>query len=182
MLLPLVRRPGPPAPRAQEKNAINQGVDLGLRMCLERVKRTPSIRVCFLTGEGAMFCAGGDPKGFQAAAAAQAQADAAVEAGTATPGQTNENQAGANLFAEMLADLNSLPCFVVGLANGTAMGGGYGLLCCCDTVIAKKSAMFALSEVKLGVIPATISPFVIAKCHALLSRSALLAGTIVAKT
>ena len=53
--------------------------------------------------------------------------------------------------------------YTVALVNGSAMGGGFGFLCCCDCVIAKKTAFFALSEVKLGVIPATISPYVLAK-------------------
>merc|ERR1719469_1594500 len=56
-----------------------------------------------------------------------------------------------------------LPQFTICLANGSAMGGGVGLVCCCDYVIAVKKAYFVLSEVKIGVIPATISPYVIAK-------------------
>merc|ERR1719497_247922 len=56
-----------------------------------------------------------------------------------------------------------LPQFTICLANGSAMGGGIGVVCCCDYVIAVKKAYFVLSEVKIGVIPATISPYVIAK-------------------
>merc|ERR1719356_2243497 len=56
-----------------------------------------------------------------------------------------------------------LPQFTICLVNGSAMGGGVGCVCCCDYVIAVKKAYFVLSEVKIGVIPATISPYVIAK-------------------
>jgi len=141
--------------RPEAKNAIDGNIDGGIRLSIARVKATPSMRVVFLTGNGAMFCAGGDPKGFQAAAAAAKEAPAA--------GGDNMNDKSANQFAQMLDDLNGLPVYLVGLANGSAMGGGFGFLCCCDCVIARKTAFFALSEVKLGVIPATISPYVVAK-------------------
>lgn len=141
--------------RPDAKNAMDQGINEGLMLSVLRVKATTTLRVVFLTGAGAMFCAGGDPKGFQQAAAA---GKAAAAAGTA-----DGNSGSANAFADLLYDLNSLPCYVVALANGSAMGGGFGLLCCCDCVIARKTAYFALSEVKLGVIPATISPYVVAK-------------------
>ena len=133
--------------RPDAKNAINAGMQQGLELSIARVKASPSIRVVFLTGNGAMFCAGGDPKMFQANAASITE--------------KGEDHSGS--FATMLANLNGLPVYVVALANGSAMGGGFGLLCCCDCVIARKTAFFALSEVKLGVIPATISPYVVAK-------------------
>ena len=116
------------------------------------------MRVLFMTGNGAMFCAGGDPKSFQAA-------QAAGKSGS------GDNEKGASEFAELLKGMNNLPVYVVGLANGSAMGGGFGYLCCCDTVIARKTAFFALSEVKLGVIPATISPYVVAKTLELLGAT-----------
>jgi methylglutaconyl-CoA hydratase len=88
---------------------------------------------------------------------------AAGKAASISSAAVDENSTGASAFAKQLFELNSLPCFLVGLANGSALGGGFGYLCCCDCVIARKSSFFALSEVKLGVIPATISPYVVAK-------------------
>lgn len=153
--------------RPDQKNAINDGITFGISLGLKRIKATPSMRVCFITGNGNMFCAGGDPKNFQAAQEqgkkAAAEAAAAKAAGKVLEDVVDENAAGANVFAQFLDDLDQLPVYTVALANGSAMGGGFGLLCCCDCVIAKKTAFFALSEVKLGVIPATISPYVLAK-------------------
>ena len=61
----------------------------------------------------------------------------------------------------MLSELNQLPIPVIGRINGPAYGGGLGLISCCDIVIAVESATFSLSEVTLGLIPATISPYVV---------------------
>ena len=127
------------------------GLHCGLILCIARVKLLPKLRVVFLTGNGAMFCAGGDPKAFQHAAA------------QAVAGEDG-NDASALEFAQLLHDMHTLPLYLVCLCNGTAMGGGVGLLSVCDYVIARKTASFALSEVKLGVIPATISPYVVARC------------------
>ena len=154
--------------RPDAKNAMNDELTAGLALAIARIRATPSVRVCFLTGSGAMFCAGGDPKSFQEA---QQQGKAANGAGS-----TDKNAEGAQKFAQFLDALNSLPCYVVGLANGSAMGGGFGLLCCCDCVFARKSAFFALSEVKLGVIPATISPYVVARIGPANARRMFMTG------
>ena len=157
--------------RPDAKNAMDDKITVGMILAVQRIKLMPSVRVTFLTGNGAMFCAGGDPKAFQAA---QAAGKAAEASGTA-----DQNSKGANDFAGFLKDLNDLPCYLVGLANGSAMGGGFGLLCCCDCVIARKTAFFALSEVKLGVIPATISPYVVAKIGPANARRLFMTGETV---
>jgi len=154
--------------RPDAKNAIDAGMTEGLMIAIERIKATPSIRIVFLTGAGPMFCAGGDPKGFQAAAKMAEDAK--------TSGGEDMNKSSSMDFAHMLRDLANLDAYVVGLANGTAMGGGFGLLSCCDCVVAKKTAMFALSEVKLGVIPATISPYVVEKIGVANSRRLFMTG------
>lgn len=119
-----------------------------------------------------MFCAGGDPKGFQAAQAG-AGAISAVGDGTGVPPtgkfiaehsrSFGGNKQSANHFAKILYDWATLPQFTICLAQGSALGGGFGFLCICDMVVAVKMAKFVLSEVKLGVVPATISPYVISK-------------------
>ena len=154
--------------RPDAKNALDSALTTGLMLAIARIKALPSLRVVFLTGAGAMFCAGGDPKAFQEA---QQQGKAAAANGTA-----DENAAGAGKFAELLDDLDNLPVYVVALANGSAMGGGFGLLSCCDCVIAKKNCFFALSEVKLGVIPATISPYVVGKIGSSNARRLFMTG------
>jgi len=154
--------------RPAEKNAIDDNISAGLMLAIKRIKATPSLRVVFWTGNGAMFCAGGDPKGFQ-----KAQELGKKAAGT---GEADLNSEGAGQFATMLKDLDALPVYLVALAQGSAMGGGFGFLSVCDCVIARKTAFFALSEVKLGVIPATISPYVVGKIGASNSRRLFMTG------
>lgn len=72
-----------------------------------------------------------------------------------------ENVRDAELLGEMLHTLDTLPLATVALVQGPAFGGGVGLISCCDIAVAVSTASFTLSEVKLGLIPATISPYVI---------------------
>lgn len=100
-----------------------------------------------LTGAGPSFSAGADLGMMQAAA------DFSRE----------KNIEDALQLSFLLHTINTLPCPVIGRVNGTAMGGGVGLISVCDLVIAVEGARFAFSEVKLGIAPAVISPFVIRK-------------------
>jgi len=133
--------------RPQENNCLSAGMTIALGQIVDTLTVRTDIRLVFLCAEGRNFCAGGDPKGFQAAAA---MTDA-------------DNLESAVHFAKFLHGMQTLPQFVVALVNGSCYGGGFGLVSVCDMVIAVKSARFTLSEVKLGVIPATISPYVVAK-------------------
>jgi len=81
-----------------------------------------------------------------------------------------ENQADALALAHMLEKLDRFPATTVAAVQGAAFGGGVGLVACCDIAIASEKAIFSLSEVKLGLIPATISPFVIAAMGAQQAR------------
>ena len=159
--------------RPEAKNAMDDGIYEGLWRSCRRVLATPSLRVVFLTGSGAMFCAGGDPKTFQDTAAIMEEKRKAKAEGR--PPKMEEPKKG-EAFSDLLATINNLPVYVVGLANGSAMGGGFGLLSLCDMVIARKIAFFALSEVKLGVIPATISPYVVAKIGCSTARRLFMTG------
>merc|ERR1719329_1949282 len=151
---------------------MNDGVSQGLQDACAWLRTRPDIRIAVLRAEGRMFCAGGDPKSFQAAQAG-AGAIAGDDAGSmgAPPGPHIANAAqaiqgnkmSAHSFAKLLYEFAALPQFTICCAQGSAMGGGFGLLCICDMVVAVKQAFFVLSEVKLGVIPATISPHVIGK-------------------
>ena len=73
----------------------------------------------------------------------------------------DENVRDANALAELLHKLNFLPVPTIARVQGAAMGGGCGLVACCDIALAADNAVFAFSEVKLGLIPATISPYVL---------------------
>lgn len=159
--------------RPLANNAMNHGISAGLHDSARILRNRPDIRIAVLTGKGRMFCAGGDPKAFQAA-----QAGAGVLAGEEGEGPAQNppggfitsaaalvgaagNTASAGQFAHDMMDWASLPQFTIACMNGSAMGGGVGLLCNCDMVIAIRTAHASLSEVKLGVIPAVISPHVI---------------------
>ncbi|WP_333816286.1 crotonase/enoyl-CoA hydratase family protein [Tabrizicola sp.] len=107
----------------------------------------PSIRVVVLAGAGPVFCAGGDLDWM----AAQIDAD--------RPQRLRE----ARKLAEMLRALNELPKPLVGRLHGGAFGGGIGLACVCDVAVAAPGTRFCFSETRLGIIPATIGPYVLAR-------------------
>lgn len=106
-----------------------------------------AVRVVVLTGEGKSFCAGGDLGWMRA----QFHADRPTR------------MAEAQKLANMLKTLNELPKPLIGRIQGSAFGGGIGMMSVCDTVIAVSDAKFGLTEVRLGLIPATISPYVLAR-------------------
>eukprot|EP00746_Dinoflagellata_sp_MGD_P006364 gnl/MRDRNA2_/MRDRNA2_112412_c0_seq1.p1 gnl/MRDRNA2_/MRDRNA2_112412_c0~~gnl/MRDRNA2_/MRDRNA2_112412_c0_seq1.p1 ORF type:complete len:355 (-),score=90.54 gnl/MRDRNA2_/MRDRNA2_112412_c0_seq1:68-1132(-) len=135
---------------AERNNSLNDEVEAAFKDACYELQGRKDIRIVVLKAEGRMFCAGGDPKGFQDAAA---MSDA-------------DNRKGAVEFAKFLYQFQTLPQFTICCAQGSAMGGGVGFVSICDMVIAVQSAFFVLSEVKLGVIPATISPYVVAKLGA----------------
>lgn len=106
-----------------------------------------SARAIVLAGAGAIFCAGGDLNWMQA----QIKADRA------------QRMAEARKLADMLFALNTMPTPLVGRIHGGAFGGGVGLACVCDVTIAEPGAKFCFSETKLGIIPATIGPYALAR-------------------
>ncbi|WP_299818883.1 crotonase/enoyl-CoA hydratase family protein [uncultured Roseibium sp.] len=106
-----------------------------------------SVRAVVLTGAGKSFCAGGDLGWMRD----QFEADRATR------------MAEARKLAMMLKALNELPKPLIGRVQGQAFGGGIGMMSVCDSVVAVDSAKFGLTEVRLGLIPATISPYVLAR-------------------
>ncbi len=128
-------------------NALDGRMMEELAHCLATVEGLAGIRVLVLSGEGPSFCAGADLEWMRTVA------DRGMEA----------NLADAALLAHLLSGLNSCPVPTVAPAHGAIFGGGVGVLAACDVVVAADDACFSLSEVKLGLLPAVISPFVIAK-------------------
>ena len=104
-------------------------------------------RAVVLAGDGPSFCAGADVEWMRASA------DLGVE----------ENIADANALRRMFEAIDSCPAPVVAVVQGHALGGGIGLVACSDVVLAEPRAIFAFSEVKLGIVPAVISPFALRK-------------------
>lgn len=131
--------------RQEARNALSAELVARLADTLAALAADASVRIVQLTGAGPIFCAGADIGEMRAS-------------GTGTP---ERNEADARRFAEMLARLERQPQPTVAIVNGAAFGGGVGLVAACDIVIACASARFALSEVRLGLVPAMISPYVI---------------------
>ena len=126
---------------------VHNALDADTMDALSEFAADPRCRVAVLTGAGASFCAGGD-LGWM-----QAQFDADEE----------ERRREARRLAGMLRALNEMPVPLIGRINGQAYGGGVGMMAVCDIAIAAADAMFGLTETRLGLIPATIGPYVIAR-------------------
>lgn len=117
-------------------------------------------RAVLLAGEGPSFCAGADIDWMRASIALD----------------YDSNVADANALRGMLEAIDRCPAPVVARVQGHALGGGAGLVACADIAVADEKAVFAFSEVKLGIIPATISPFAIAKIGPSTARRYFLTG------
>lgn len=131
----------------EKHNALSARMIAELSEAAARLDADASIRVVILAGEGASFCAGGDLGWMRE----QMSADRATR------------MAEARKLAQMLYALNTLGKPVIGRVQGNAFGGGVGLISVCDTAIAVAGAKLGLTETRLGLIPATISPYVLAR-------------------
>ncbi|MCA3628923.1 MAG: enoyl-CoA hydratase/isomerase family protein, partial [Methylobacterium sp.] len=131
----------------EKHNALSPAMIAELTGIAARINADPAIRVVILAGEGASFCAGGDLGWMR-------------QQMTATRGQ---RMAEARKLAEMLYALNTLEKPLIGRVHGNAFGGGVGMIAVCDVAIAAEGAKLGLTETKLGLIPATISPYVLAR-------------------
>ena len=147
------------------RNALTDELVTALVQACERAAQDASLRFVVLQGSGGSFCAGGSLGGF-----AQAIGQALP------PGQTDPLIAINAGFGRLLGKLCALPQILLVAADGPAMGGGLGLLCCGDYVLATPSAVFATPEVTLGVVPAQIAPFVHKRLGDRLARQLLLSG------
>ena len=117
----------------------------------ESIREDRSVRVVVVRGAGKTFSAGGDIKNMQAAGSPPAASG------------VDELREGNRRGGLMLHTINTAPQVVIAVVEGFALGGGVGLSCVADITIAHAKAIFALTEVTLGVVPATISPFVVAR-------------------
>ncbi|MDW3184491.1 crotonase/enoyl-CoA hydratase family protein [Roseobacter sp.] len=133
--------------RPEKHNAMSAQMLADLTQAAADLGADDAVRVVVLTGAGKSFCAGGD----LAWMAAQREMDAETRS------------AEARKLATMLGALNALPKPLVGAVQGNAFGGGVGMACVCDAAIAVDSAKFGFTETRLGIIPATIGPYVLAR-------------------
>ncbi|MGD9535936.1 MAG: enoyl-CoA hydratase/isomerase family protein [Alphaproteobacteria bacterium] len=131
--------------RPEVHNAFDDELIAKLTRELRLIANDSDVRVVVIAARGKSFCAGAD-----------------LNYMTRMAGFTEEqNRADAAALAEMLYLLDSIPKPTVALVQGATIAGGVGLVCACDIAIAAKSATFSISEVRIGLVPAVISPFVI---------------------
>ena len=146
--------------RPDKHNAMTPALIAELTAVFQKVSDEESVRVVILTGNGRSFCAGADLEFMRAAA------DYTFE----------ENVADAETIFDLMLAVDSCPKPVIGRVNGAAIGGGVGLVSCCDIAVAVERARFAFSEARLGIVAAVISPFVLARISASNARELLLTG------
>lgn len=134
--------------RPEVHNAFNDVMIKELSVVFDEIEKNQDIRVVVLTGKGKSFCAGADLNWMK----------------RVKDYSYDDNLKGSLKLADMLYKIYASPKPTIARVNGAAIGGGTGLVAVCDIAIAAERAKFSFSEVKLGLIPACISPYVIKKC------------------
>ena len=146
--------------RPEVRNAFNEQLIAELTAWAGATAADPSVRAVVIAGAGKVFCAG---------------ADLTWMSSTVTYSrQYNERDAAA--AAALFSAIDTLPVPVIARIHGAALGGGAGLAAVCDIVVADEQAVFGFTEVKLGIIPAVISPFALAKIGRSAARELFLTG------
>jgi methylglutaconyl-CoA hydratase len=149
--------------RPDVRNAFNEDVIAELTAWAGRTGEAAArhdIRAVVIAGAGKTFCAG---------------ADVTWMAKTVHYSE-EENLRDAMAMSRMFAAINELPVAVIGRVQGAALGGGAGLAAVCDIVVAEEAALFGFTETKLGILPAVISPFALAKIGQSAARALFLTG------
>jgi methylglutaconyl-CoA hydratase len=146
--------------RPEQHNALTPELCAALAGAFHELSHDASVRVVVLGARGPSFCAGADIHAMKAAA-------------NATFEQNHEE---ARQLGGMFAAIADFPKPVVGRLHGNVLGGGFGLACACDIAVASDDARFALSEVRLGILPALISPYVLRRLGDARARELMLTG------
>lgn len=146
--------------RPEARNAFNETMIAELREIFGAVPN--SIRAIILTGEGSAFCAGADVNWMR---------DSAKRSEA-------ENRDDAARMEAMFRAIDECPAPVIGKINGAALGGGMGLVACCDVAVAVDTAQFGFTEVRLGIVPAVLSPYSLAKIGQAAARRYFLTGEL----
>jgi methylglutaconyl-CoA hydratase len=146
--------------RPDVRNAFNEVMIEELIQVLSKIEKDGSVRVVVLTGKGTSFCAGADLNWMKK------MKDFTVE----------ENYRDAMRLADLMYLLYSLPKPTIARVNGPSIGGSNGLVAACDIVIASHRAEFSLSEVKIGLVPACIGPYLVKRIGEAACRDLFLTG------
>ena len=146
--------------RPDVRNAFDDVLIEELTRAFTEARENPAVRVVVLAGEGPTFCAGADVNWMRKAGGYSRA----------------ENEADAERMAGMLRSIDSCPKPVIALAHGAAIGGGVGLVAAADIAIAAEGTVFSLAEVRLGILPAVVSPFVLRAIGPRTARDLFLTG------
>jgi methylglutaconyl-CoA hydratase len=146
--------------RPDVRNAFNEHVIDELTRWAEATARDTAVRCVVLSGAGKTFCAGADLTWMSKMVSYSRE----------------ENVRDAQAMARMFSALDTLPMPLIGRVHGAALGGGSGLAAVCDIVVATEDASFGFTEVKLGILPAVISPYALAKVGRSAARELFLTG------
>lgn len=146
--------------RPEQQNAINGELVAELNQVFKLLSKDESVKFVVLEGKGKSFCSGADLSWFS----------------TATTLSEKENRVQFELLAKMLRKLYNLPQVTIALGKGNIFGGGIGLLAACDFVLMENETKLAFSEVHLGLVPATILPFVATRISRQQARKLILRG------
>lgn len=146
--------------RAGKRNAMSRLMIDELTEAARRLAADDAVRAVVLAARGEVFCAGGDLAWMRE----QMEADGAARA------------EGARALADMLGAVDALPKPVIGRVQGSAYGGGLGLIAVCDAAVASHDAHFAFTETRLGLVPATIGPYVVARMGGAAARRVFMSG------
>ncbi len=148
--------------RPEKHNAMSAQMIAELTEAAAQLGADATVRVVVLTGAGKSFCAGGDLGWMKA----QMEADGATRVAEATK------------LAMMLKALNELPKPLVGRVQGNAFGGGVGLISICDVAVGVDRVKLGLTETRLGLIPATIGPYVLARMGEGMARRVFMSSRV----
>lgn len=146
--------------RPEQRNALGPDLVASLAAGVDRAEKDATVRVVVLTGAGTVFSAGADLSSMKSH-------------GGADPA---ENRRNALEMGGLFHRISELPKPVIARVQGPALGGGVGLMAACDIVVAAESAFFSFSEVRLGIVPALISPFCIRRLGPSAARRLFLTG------
>jgi methylglutaconyl-CoA hydratase len=146
--------------RPEQRNALNDQVLLSIFSSLRELEKDPACRVIVLAGRGQAFCAGGDLARMEQAAK-MSKARSKAEAGR---------------FAKLLYRMHTYPKPLIARVHGAAFAGGMGLAAACDLVVAAEEAEFRLPEVRIGLVPAMISPYLVRAMGEQQARRYILTG------
>ena len=146
----------------KNKNAIDVTMCADLIAVMDAVRDDRTVRGITLRGKNGVFCSGGDLKSFNAMQA---------------PGVTQAEVAKMNRgIGDVFIALNEMPQVVICLVEGAAIAGGLGMMCCGDVILATEEAKFSLTETMIGIPPAQIAPFVVARVGLPVARRIMLTG------